>query len=81
MNRILAFTTALLSPTLLWAQQPPGVPLTPEELASRQHAATGMLLTIVIALTVVVLLLHFLSRRDKARRAAQNTAEEDHEAS
>lgn len=81
MNRIIAFLAAFLFPTLLWAQQPPDAPLTPEELVSRQHAATGMLLTIVIALTVIILLLHLLSRRDKVRRAAKNPVEEDHDAS
>ena len=81
MPHLLAVLAALLSPTLLWAQQSPGVPLTPEELATRQHAATGMLLTIVVALTVIVLLLHFLGRRDRARHARQSPAEEDHEAS
>ncbi|NPV46949.1 MAG: hypothetical protein HPY69_08315 [Armatimonadetes bacterium] len=61
---------ALLATSLGWAQEP-----SPEELAARQRAATGLLFTMFGGLVLVFLLMRLLSRRERLR--AQQHEQQD----
>lgn len=58
---------ALLVITVGWAQEP-----SPEELAARQRAATGLLFTMLGGLVLVFLLMRLLSRRERLRAQQQD---------
>lgn len=66
---------ALLAATLSWAQE-----TTPEELAARQRAATGLLFTMVGGLVLVFLLMKLLSRRERLRAQHQQPEDEQDKA-